>query len=259
MPLAHINGTTCHYRSDGDLHRPCVVLSNSLGTDHSMWDAQAKALAQHFHVLRYDTRGHGASGAPRGPYSLEMLGNDVLALLDHLDLARVHFVGLSMGGAIGQWLGIHAPQRLHKLVLANTAARIGSPDGWTSRAAAVRATGLADIAAGAAGRWFSPAFAAAQPGLIADMQETLRRQDPEGYAACCDALAAADQRAAICSIDASTLIIAGSEDPVTTVADAASMRDSIGGARLATVAASHLSNIEADAAFTQALLDFLPG
>jgi hypothetical protein len=133
------------------------------------------------------------------------------------------------GGGIGQWLGIHAPQRLHKLVLANTAARIGSFDGWTSRAATVRAAGLADIAAGAAGRWFSPAFATAQPGVIAGMQETLRRQDPEAYAACCDALASADLREVIRSIDVSTLIIAGSEDPVTTVADATSMRDSIAG------------------------------
>jgi 3-oxoadipate enol-lactonase len=157
MPEAHINGTTLHYRTDGARSLPCLVLSNSLGTDLGMWDAQAPALARHFHLVRYDTRGHGGSDSPPGPYSIEQLGQDVLALLDHLDIGHAHFCGLSMGGVTGQWLGVHAPQRLGKLVLANTAARVGTTDGWYSRAQSVREQGLGEIADSAAARWFSGA------------------------------------------------------------------------------------------------------
>jgi 3-oxoadipate enol-lactonase len=257
MPIADINGLSLHYRSEGDPHKPCVVLSNSLGTDLSMWDAQAEALAPHFHVLRYDTRGHGASGSPPGPYSVQMLGQDVAGLLDHLRIGQAHFCGLSMGGVIGQWLAIHAPQRLRKLVLANTAGKVGTQEGWNSRARAVRQEGLDAIADGAAGRWFSPGFIAARPATIAAMLDKLRRQDAEGYASCCDALASADLRGAIHAIAAPTLIIAGTLDPVTTVSDAMQMQQAIFHADVATVDAAHLSNIEAELAFTGRLLDFL--
>ena len=261
MATITLNGATLHFRCDGDRRRPTVVLSNSLGTDLSMWDAQAAVLATRFHVVRYDTRGHGGSvgtsGAPLGPYTIALLGTDVLALLDHLDIDRAHVVGLSMGGVIGQWLGAHAPGRLHKLVLANTASRIGTPDGWHARAAAVRAEGMADIAAGAPGRWFTPEFAARQPVIVGTMQKTLRALDPEGYAACCEALAVADLRPDIGRIRAPTLVIAGAQDPVTTVADAQALAAAVGDATVVTLPASHLSNIEAPDRFTDAVATFL--
>jgi 3-oxoadipate enol-lactonase len=259
MATATINGTLLHYRCQGDRAKPTVVLSNSLGTDMGMWEDQAYRLARHFHVLRYDTRGHGASASPAGPYTLELLGRDVLALLDMLAIERAHFVGLSMGGAIGQWLGVHAPDRLRRLVLANTAARIGTPEGWRARAAAVRASGMDEIAAGSPGRWFTPAFVQAQPDLIGAMQAGLRQADPEGYAACCDALAEADLRDAIGRIPVPTLLIAGAADPVTTVEDARFMQSAISGATLATVPASHLSNIEAPELFVETVEAFLLG
>lgn len=259
MPTATINGSRLHYRSQGDRTRPTIVLSNSLGTDLDMWDGLAYRLARRFHVLRYDTRGHGGSASPAGPYSLQLLGCDVLGLLDMLDIERAHFIGLSMGGAIGQWLGIHAPQRLRKLVLANTAARIGTPEGWRSRAAAVRASGMAQIAEGSPGRWFTPAFVAAQPARVRALQDALLRLDPEGYAACCDALADADLGAEIHRIAAPTLVIAGSHDPVTTLDDARAIEQAVAGGTLVGLPASHLSAIEAPEPFAEAVEAFLAG
>jgi 3-oxoadipate enol-lactonase len=257
MPIAIINDTCIHYRTDGDRRLPCLVFSNSLGTELSMWQAQADALAGSFHVLRYDTRGHGLSASPPGPYSIGQLSADVVALLDHLDIEKAHFCGLSMGGVTGQWLGVHAAGRLHKLVLANTAARVGTADGWQSRAAAVRAQGLGPIADSAASRWFTPEFVQREPAVAEAMAGRLRGQNEEGYAACCDALAGADLRGAIHAIAAPTLIIAGIADPVTTVADAEAMRSAIPGARLATLPASHISSVETPAAFTRLLQAFL--
>lgn len=257
MATFPLNGSTLRMRCDGERSRPTVVLSNSLGTDLSMWDAQAAVLARRFHVVRYDTRGHGASGVPAGPYTIGLLGADVLALLDHLDIERAHFIGLSMGGVIGQWLGAHAPGRLHKLVLANTASRIGTAEAWHARAAAVRAEGMNDIAAGAPGRWFTPEFAARQPVIVGTLQKTLRGLEREGYAACCEALAVADLGEAIHGIGAPTLVIAGIHDPVTTVAHAQALAGAIPGAALATLPASHLSNIEAPDRFSELVTSFL--
>ena len=257
MATAIINGTLLHYRCQGDPANPTVVLSNSLGTDMGMWDDLAYGLAQRFQVLRYDTRGHGASSSPPGPYSLELLGQDVLALLDKVGVERAHFIGLSMGGAIGQWLGVHAPQRLERLVLANTAARIGSAEGWRARAEAVRAGGMEDIAAGSPGRWFTPVFVEVQAELVRAMQATLRATDPEGYAACCDALAGADLRQEIARIPVPTLIIAGTFDQVTTVEDARLMQRAIPGSLLAGLPASHLSNLEAPGPFAETVHAFL--
>jgi 3-oxoadipate enol-lactonase len=267
MPFAevvnHANGGAAgirlHYRTDGDRAHPCLVLSNSLGTDLSMWDAQASQLAADFFVVRYDTRGHGLSGNGSGPASVGDLGHDVLALLDHLDVEKASFCGISMGGLTGQWLGINAPTRIARLVLANTAAKIGSADGWVTRAAHVRATGLDAIADSAPSRWFTPAFIASAPETVARMVATLRAQDAQGYANCCDALAHADLRADVGAIVAPTLIVAGADDPVTTVADGEWLRDHIRGARLATVPASHISSVEAEAEFTRAVRGFLLG
>ena len=257
MTFIQVDDVRLHVRTDGDPARPCIVLSNSLGTDLSMWDPQATVLARDYYVLRYDTRGHGRSGRGAAPATLDRLGRDVAGLLDALAIPRAHFCGISMGGMTGQWLGIHAPHRLAKLVLANTAARIGTFEAWTARAAQVRADGMGGVADGAAARWFTPAFSARAPHVVARMIGRLREQDAEGYAACCDALAVADLRSTAGAIAVPTLVVAGAADPVTTVADAAWLRDRIPGAQLAEVAASHLSNIEADTQFTGALAAFL--
>lgn len=261
MPFVEIHdqGETVRLRlrTDGSPMRPCLVLSNSLGTDLGMWDAQAAALAADFFVLRYDTRGHGQSERGRGPLTIERLGRDVLALLDHLGIEKAAFCGISMGGLTGQWLGAHAPQRVGKLVLANTAASIGTAEAWLARAAQVRADGMDAIADGAPARWFTADFIAHAPDTVARMLRTLRAQDAEGYAACCEALAHADLSDDIDRIAAPTLLIAGEHDPVTTVADAEWLRSRIPGARMARVPASHISNVEAEAQFTAALRAFL--
>jgi 3-oxoadipate enol-lactonase len=246
-----------HYRIDGPADAPVVVLSNSLGTTLDMWSPQVDALVGSFRVLRYDTRGHGASAVPQGPYSIDDLGRDVLALLDALDIARAHFCGISMGGLTGQWLGVNAPGRIDKLIVSNTAARIGTEEGWKARVALVRAQGMDEVADGAAGRWFTSRFNDEQPKIVATLVAQLRETPAQGYAACCDALAAADLRGAIEGIVAPTLVIAGDEDPVTTVADAQFIAERVAGARWIKLAASHLSNVEAADAFNDAVTRFL--
>ena len=256
--LTMANGDfSLHYRIDGERTRPCVLLSNSLGTDLSMWDAQVAALASAFHVVRYDTRGHGRSGGGKNPFSIADLGRDVINLLDHLEIEQAAFCGISMGALTGQWLGVHAPQRFSQLVLANTAARIGSSEAWLTRAKLVREAGLEAVADGAAGRWFTPEFIAHEGATVARMVHTLRSQDAQGYAACCEALAQADLRADVAQITAPTLIIAGEADPVTTIADGRWLQQQIAASQLATLPASHLSNIEAPQAFTTLLQQFL--
>jgi 3-oxoadipate enol-lactonase len=252
-----VNGCAIYFETAGDRRKPCVLFSNSLGTDCSMWDAQAEALASGYFVVRYDTRGHGRSSSPPGPYTVAQLGGDVVALLDHLDVEKAHVCGLSMGGVTAQWLGVHAPRRVLKLVLANTAARVGTRDAWLERAATVRGKGLASIAASSASRWFTPAWAAANGAVAGNMAGILGRQDAEGYAACCEALAFADLRADLATISIPTLVITGRHDPVTTVADGEALCASIRGAQLAVLNASHISNVEDPAGFTSALRNFL--
>ena len=252
-----VDGTPLHYRTDGARAHPCLVLCNSLGTDLSMWDAQAEALAEDFFVVRVDTRGHGQSGGGDAPFGIDRLGLDIIALLDHLRIERAAVCGISMGGLVGQWLGIHHPQRLAKLVLANTAARIGSGEAWQARAALVRRDGMGAVADGAAARWFTPAFIERETSTVAGMVDKLRAQNAIGYAACCEALAQADLRSEVAAITVPTLVIAGEHDPVTTVEDGRWLRQQIAGASLATVTASHISNVEQPQQFTALLHAFL--
>lgn len=245
---------------DGDATAPALVLSNSLGTTLEMWQPQVAALSAHWRVVRYDTRGHGGSPVTPGPYSFEALGQDVLAVLDALEIERAAFCGVSMGGHTGLWLGVHAPQRLSALAVCNSAAKIGTAAAWHERAASVRAGGAAGMQAladSAPSRWFTEAFVQAQPALVQDVQVGLARLDPEGYAACCEALARSDLRGDLARISVPTLLLAGAADPVTTVADAQAMQAAITAAQLAVVQASHLSNLEAPTAFNTAILSFL--
>jgi 3-oxoadipate enol-lactonase len=247
------------YTLEGLEGAPVVMFSNSLGTRLSSWQAQADALSRHRRVLRYDTRGHGMSGpAHEQPpaTTLAQLGGDVVRLLDALEIDTVDFCGISMGGLTGLWLGVHAGHRLRRLVVANSAARIGTAEGWTARAEQVLAHGMGPVADGAAGRWFMPDFRTRAPGVVDGLIDDLRRCDPRGYAACCLALAQADLRAQVSAIAVPTLLVAGRGDPVTTVDDARWLRDRIAGARCVELDASHLSNVEAQAAFNLHLMRF---
>ncbi|MFO1311693.1 MAG: 3-oxoadipate enol-lactonase [Burkholderiales bacterium] len=257
MTHAKVDGGELHYRVEGVPDRPALVLSNSLGTDLAMWEPQLDALLAQFRVVRYDTRGHGRSLVTPGPYSIGELGRDVVALLDHLGIGRAAFCGLSLGGIVGQWLGAHAPSRVSKLVLCNTAPKIGTPDVWNARIATVEAKGMGAISDALVGRWFTPGFVERDPATIARMKAMLERQPARGYIAACAAVRDADLREDIARIAAPTLVVAGTHDPVTTPADASFMASRIRNARVAELAASHLSNIEAADAFTAALLDFL--
>lgn len=257
MPQLQINGSTLHYQLDGPASAPVLVLSNSLGTTLSMWEAQLAALTPHFRVLRYDTRGHGGSAVSEAPCSIELLGQDVLALLDALGIETAHFCGLSMGGLIGQWLALHAPQRFTRIAVCNTAAKIGTAEGWNARIELVNRTGMAEVAAGALARWFTPGFVAAQAAVVEAVQQQLLAAPAAGYAAACAAVRDADFRASLPQVRLPLLVVAGSADPVTTVADAQAIVDAVPGAQLAVLDAAHLSNIEAPEAFNAALLDFL--
>ena len=253
------------YTLDGPAGAPVVMFSNSLGTRLSSWEAQAEALSGRFRVLRYDSRGHGMSGlfgvdepGRRGEgYTLAQLGGDVLDLLDALDIETVDFCGISMGGLTGLWLAIHAGHRLRRLVVANSAARIGTASAWTERAELVLVEGMASVAAGAAGRWFTPDFIARAPATVARLIEGLRTCERRGYAACCLALAEADLRSEIAAITVPTLLMAGAQDPVTTVEHGRMTQEHISGASYVELPASHLSNIEAETAFNRHLLRFL--
>jgi 3-carboxy-cis,cis-muconate cycloisomerase/3-oxoadipate enol-lactonase len=257
MPTIDVSDLRMNYEQTGPAGAPVVVLSHSLGTDLTMWDAQARALEEAFRVVRYDLRGHGRTTASPGPYAIEQLARDVVGLLDVLGVARAHFCGLSIGGMIGIWLGAHAPERVLRLVLSNTAERIGTTEGWTERIEAVRAGGLSSIAAAVTDRWFSPAFRAAAPEVVEKARARLESTTPEGYVGCCAAIRDADLRADLSFIAAPTLVIAGRNDPATTPADGRRLADAIPRARYVELDASHLSCLEAAAPFTSAAYAFL--
>ncbi|MGA7293321.1 MAG: 3-oxoadipate enol-lactonase [Terriglobales bacterium] len=256
MPFADLRELRTHYALTGDAP-PVLMFSNSLGTNFSMWDPQIPALQSHFRILRYDTRGHGQSSVPPGDCTIEQLGRDVTNLLDALHLDRVHFCGLSIGGMIGMWLGIHAPNRLHRLVLCNTAARIGTKEMWNARIAAVRADGTKSVAASVVERWFTPQFRASFPDKVAQARQMIEDSPTEGYAACCAAIRDMDQRAAIAQIKTPTLVIYGGSDPVIPVPEAQFVANQISGAVQLELPAAHLSNIEQPGAFTEAVKSFL--
>jgi 3-oxoadipate enol-lactonase len=258
MPFVSCHGVDIHYRLDGPADAPVLLFSNSLGTSLSMWDAQADALAGMYRVLRYDTRGHGGSSVPPGPYSVAQLGGDVVHLLDHLGIARAHMCGLSMGGITAMWLAIHHRDRIDHLVLSNTAAYIGPPGGWASRAAAVERDGVASIAPAVVARWLTPAYAWAHAAQVASLQSMLAATSRTGYAASCLALRDNDLRGEVAAIRAPTLVISGAGDLPTPPGDGHYLAAQIPGARYAELPAAHLSNQECPDAFLRLLNDFLP-
>lgn len=258
MPFAEITNTRLFYRLEGRSDFPPLVLSHSLGCDHSMWTPQMHDLLQHFQVLRYDTRGHGASDVPAGDYTLDQLGKDVLALAEKLKLGKFAFCGISMGGAVGQWLAINAPERFTALVLANTSPRFGTPDIWDARRKAVLEGGMQAIVEATMQRFFSPDKQAAV--WAQSIRAVFLGTDPQGYAACCAALRDADTRASLKKISVPTLVIGSDKDPSTPWEGNGSVlaRD-IPNAKAFHLQTAHLSNLEQPRTFTTAVLDFLHG
>ena len=257
MPFLEREDLRVHYALTGAANAPVVVLSNSLGTNFSMWDAQLPVLEKQFRVLRYDTRGQGLTTVTPGPYTIEQLARDVLRLLDGLQLDRVNFCGLSKGGMIGMWLGAHAGERLIKLVLCNTAAKIGTAEMWNARIDNVRKNGMKTIAPAVTERWFTPEFRAQSPEVVLLTQRMIENSPPEGYIACCEAVRDMDQRETISVIRVPALVIAGSKDSATPPSEAQFLKERIPGAQYVELKTAHLSNIEAPAQFTSALIRFL--
>jgi 3-oxoadipate enol-lactonase len=210
---AETNSTRIFYRLEGQSGLPVLVLSHSLGCDHEMWAPQMPDFLHHFQVLRYDTRGHGASAVPAGDFTIDQLGQDALALVDKLGIAKFAFCGLSMGGAVGQWLAINAPQRLTALVLANTSPKFGTAEIWDTRRKAVLDGGMQSVADAVMQRFFSTEQLA---GIAAQSTKAiLLGTDPKGYAACCAALRDVDLRSTLSKIKISTLVIGSDRDPST--------------------------------------------
>jgi 3-oxoadipate enol-lactonase len=257
MPFAQFEDVRIHYELTGLADAPVLVFSNSLGATFSMWDAQMTALGNQFRILRYDTRGHGQSSVTPGPYNFEQLAGDVLGLLDQLKLDRVHFCGLSMGGQTGLWLALHAPGRLHKLVLCNTAAKIGSAETWNARVEAIQKGGMKAVSTAVMERWFSPKYRTTFPDALASTKLMFESANSDGYIANCVAIREFDARGAIAAIHVPTLVIAGTSDAATTPAEGRYLADRIAGARYVELNAAHLSNIEDREHFTTEVKAFL--
>lgn len=247
------------HRLDGPEDAPVLVLSNSLGTTHRMWDEQMPALADRFRVLRYDKRGHGGSPVPPGPYSIEELAGDALALLDSLGIdAPVHWAGVSIGGMTGLWLAVNAPDRIERLVGCCTAAHLPPADTWADRAATVRAEGMEAVTEASLERWFSPDLRERRPEALEPFRADLLATEPEGYASCCEAIAAHDVRDRLGSIATPTLVIAGEDDPATPPEMAREIADGVPGARLEVLPGMrHLANVEAADEVNRLLLEHL--
>lgn len=247
-----------HHVDQGPRDAPAVLFAPSLGTTLGMWDGIAEALGKRYRVIRFDLRGHGGSPVPTGPYSVEALAEDVVALADALDLDRFGFVGLSLGGAIGQVLALDHPHRVASLVLCCTGPKFADPQTWHDRAALVRAEGMAPLAAPTTERWFTPAFREQHPDAVDRIIGMLTATSPDGYAACCDGLASYDVTDRLGSIAAPTRVIAGAVDPVSGPDVAERMVESIPDADLVLIdGVSHIANVAAPDEFAGAVLDHL--
>ena len=257
MPVIDADGCPIHVEIEGPEGAPVLMLSNSLGTTLHMWDPQVAPFTQHFRLVRYDRRGHGKSGCPQGPYTMERLGHDVLAVLDGLGAQKVNWCGLSMGGMVGQWLGANAPDRVERLVLTNTSSYFPDKAAWNERLKLVREKSVAAFAAPNMERWFTKGFRERAPEKIAWMTEMFAATPLAGYIACGEAVRDMDHRELLPKISAPTLVIAGRHDPATTLEANEYIKSRIPGARLAVLDASHISNVEQPKAYTDAVLGFL--
>ncbi|TPL82384.1 alpha/beta fold hydrolase [Mesorhizobium sp. B2-3-12] len=252
------DGARIAYRFDGDAGKPVLVLSNSIATTLHMWDGQVDELSRHFRVLRYDFRGHGGSSVPVGAYSLDRLGRDVIELIDGLGLERVHFLGLSLGGFVGQWLGIHAPERIDRLILSNTSSHLAPASYFDERIAVVRqAPDMSETAEVFLNNWFPARMVTANEPVIEEFRAMLLAIDRQGLAGLFAAVRDADLRRTVALISRPTLVIAGEHDTVTAASHSELIAATVPGAKLVVLPAVHLSNVEYPAEFRRAVLDFL--
>lgn len=258
MPFLNLPSHRLHYRiDDAASGKPWLTFCNSLGTDLHMWDDQAAALSRHFRILRYDRRGHGLSSAPFPPYALTDLGRDLIALLDALRIERTHFCGLSIGGLTGQWLAIHAPERLDRIAVCATAARIGSREVWAARIGDVNENGLEALLPATAERWFTPRFRASNPEAVEAILRSFAATSVKGYAGCCAALASADLRDRLAAIETPLLAISGEDDPVCPPADLLAITTAVRDGRHLSLPGRHIVNLESATRFNDVLREFL--
>ena len=247
------------YTVDGAADAPVVVLSNSLGATRGMWDPQVPALAERYRVVTYDARGHGESPAPPGPYTLDDLVDDLVALLDEVGAERAHVAGLSLGGMTAMRLAVREPQRLDRLAVLCTSAK-PDPQPFLDRAAAVRSGGTAPLATAIAARWLTPDYAAEHPELVARLESMIAGADDDGYAACAEVVAAVDLREDLARITSPTLVISGQEDLALPPAHQQLIAGGIPGARLLTLSpGAHLANLEQPQQVTESLLGHFDG
>lgn len=261
MPIFQSKNISTFYdfNSEAGPGAPVLMFSNSLGTTLDMWRAQVDVLGSHFRILRYDTRGHGQSSAPEGSYSLDELGEDVVALLDHLQLKQVHFCGLSLGGFVAQWLAVHAPERLHSVVICNIAPVTAAPVFWHDRASLVLREGTHAIVDGVMARFFSPHFAQTSPAAVQAIHDGFLLTPAVGYAGACAAIVHADFRESLSDVRVPALVIGGTLDQAAPPAGVMEVATLIPGSRYVEIEAAHISNVENPAAFNAALADFLQG
>lgn len=260
MPHITLNNAVIHYEFDqsAGADRPVLVLSNSLGTDLSMWKPQVPALASKYRLLRYDTRGHGESSAARTPYTMAQLGQDVIGLMDALQISKASFCGLSLGGMVGICIGINSPERIENLILANTNAFTAQPEFWQKRIdTLLNDGGIATIVDGVMARFFSPEFASASPAVVAQVRADMLATPLQGYVACCAAIRDMDFREGLSRIQAPTLVIAGKKDLASPPENGEYLAANIKGARYAEIAAAHISNLEKPAEFNKLVADFM--
>lgn len=260
MPLISMDdGIGIYVEADPDNGKPPVLFLNALGADHTMWDDQVAAFREHFRVIRMDDRGHGQSEAPDMPFTIDRLGRDARAVLEALDIDSSHVVGLSKGGMTAAWLGANAPEHVEKLVIVSASPHLTPRDVWEGRAKTARTDGgVANLADAAVGRWFTEAFRAAHPDIIAKVRAMILGTSPEGYATCCEALAEMDLRDDLALIPSPTLVLVGDSDPTTHPGKTREWVATIDGAELKVIKqAAHLGNIEQADAFNKLALDFL--
>ena len=248
-----------NYKIEGSPNSPVLIFSNSLGSTMDMWEELVPHLLPFFRVLRYDTRGHGGSIITEEPYSIELLGQDVLEIMDANRIEKAYFCGLSMGGLIGQWLSIHHPERFIKMVLSNTAAKIGEHEGWNTRIQTIKANGMESIVDDSIKRWFTDEFKKSNPARVAQTRAMFLSSPIVGYVNCCAAIRDADFRTSLTHSTIETLVITGDEDPVTNVTHAEFLVATIPNAQLKILKARHLAATELPKEYADTLIDFFVG
>ena len=255
-----VNGISVNYTLDGPAGAPVVTLSHSLAADLAMWDPQLTALTERYRVLRYDTRGHGGTDAPAGAYTLEQLAEDARALLQALGIARTHWIGLSMGGMIGQTLALSSPGLFLSLALCDTSSRVPAEARpvWQERIKTAETQGMGPLVEPTIARWFTAPFREQRPDVVDPVRTRIRTTSPRGYAGCCHAISALDLIDRIAAIKLPTLIVVGEEDQGTPVAASQAIQAKIAGSQLEIIkSAAHLSNLEQPETFTRIVTSFL--